>query len=111
MLTAWFTAEYGLWFRLPAARTDAQLGSPILLGGTSNHLRSDVVDKIGAWDPFNVTEDADLGLRIAASGYFTAVIESQTLEEANSDPINWVRQRCGGTRLPALPGWCTSGNR
>lgn len=92
MLTAWFTAEYGLWFGylLPGMMRSS---SPIPLGGTSNHLRSDVVDKIGAWDPFNVTEDADLGLRIAASGYFTAVIESQTLEEANSDPINWVRQR------------------
>ena len=92
LLTAWFTAEYGLWFGylLPGLMRSS---SPIPLGGTSNHLRSDVVDKIGAWDPFNVTEDADLGLRIAASGYFTAVVESQTLEEANSDPINWVRQR------------------
>ena len=45
------------------------------------------------WDPFNVTEDADLGLRIDASGYHTAVIDSATLEEANSDPINWIRQR------------------
>ena len=52
-----------------------------------------MLDKIGAWDPFNVTEDADLGLRIAASGYHTAVIDSATLEEANSDPINWIRQR------------------
>ena len=67
--------------------------SPIPLGGTSNHLRRDVLDEIGAWDPFNVTEDADLGLRIAASGYHTAVIDSTTLEEANSDPINWIRQR------------------
>ena len=47
----------------------------------------------GHWDPFNVTEDADLGLRIAASGYHTAVVDSVTLEEANSDPINWIRQR------------------
>ena len=67
--------------------------SPIPLGGTSNHLRRDVLDEIGAWDPFNVTEDADLGLRIAASGYHTAVVDSSTLEEANSDAINWIRQR------------------
>ena len=67
--------------------------SPIPLGGTSNHLRRDVLDEIGAWDPFNVTEDADLGVRIAASGYRTAVLDSSTLEEANSDPINWIRQR------------------
>jgi cellulose synthase/poly-beta-1,6-N-acetylglucosamine synthase-like glycosyltransferase len=92
MLTAWFTAEYRLWFGylLPGMMRST---SPIPLGGTSNHLRRDVLDEIGAWDPFNVTEDADLGLRIAASGYHTAVIDSSTLEEANSDAINWIRQR------------------
>jgi cellulose synthase/poly-beta-1,6-N-acetylglucosamine synthase-like glycosyltransferase len=92
LLTAWFTAEYALWFGylLPGMMRST---SPIPLGGTSNHLRRDVLDEIGAWDPFNVTEDADLGLRIAASAYRTAVIDSSTQEEANSDPINWVRQR------------------
>ncbi len=92
ILTGWFTAEYGLWFGylLPGMMRST---SPIPLGGTSNHLRRDVLDEIGAWDPFNVTEDADLGLRIDASGYHTAVIDSSTLEEANSDPINWIRQR------------------
>ncbi len=92
ILAAWFTAEYGLWFGylLPGMMRSS---SPIPLGGTSNHLRRDVLDEIGAWDPFNVTEDADLGLRIDASGYHTAVIDSSTQEEANSDPINWIRQR------------------
>ena len=92
ILTGWFTAEYGLWFGylLPGLM---RTSSPIPLGGTSNHLLSPVLDKIGAWDPFNVTEDADLGLRIAASGYHTAVVDSVTFEEANSDPINWIRQR------------------
>ncbi|MDT5176952.1 MAG: glycosyltransferase XagB [Mycobacterium sp.] len=92
LLTAWFTAEYGLWFGylLPGLM---RTRSPIPLGGTSNHLLHPVLDKIGAWDPYNVTEDADLGLRISASGYRTAIIDSQTLEEANSDPINWIRQR------------------
>jgi glycosyltransferase XagB len=92
VLTGWFTAEYGLWFGylLPGMMSST---SPIPLGGTSNHLRRDVLNKIGSWDPFNVTEDADLGLRISASGYRTAVIDSYTLEEANSDPINWIRQR------------------
>jgi glycosyltransferase XagB len=92
ILTSWFTAEYGLWFGylLPGMMRSS---SPIPLGGTSNHLRREILDEIGAWDPFNVTEDADLGLRIDASGYHTAVIDSATLEEANSDPINWIRQR------------------
>ncbi|OBC09217.1 N-acetylglucosaminyltransferase [Mycobacterium sp. 852013-50091_SCH5140682] len=92
LLTAWFTAEYALWFGylLPGMMVST---SPIPLGGTSNHLRRDILRTIGAWDPFNVTEDADLGLRIASHGYRTAVIDSFTLEEANSDVINWIRQR------------------
>lgn len=92
ILTGWFTAEYNLWFGylLPGMMRSE---SPIPLGGTSNHLRLDVLKEIGAWDPFNVTEDADLGLRIHALGYRTAVLDSVTLEEANSDPINWIRQR------------------
>lgn len=92
LLTAWFTADYALWFGfvLPGLmRGDA----PIPLGGTSNHLRRAILDEIGAWDPFNVTEDADLGVRIAESGYRTAVLDSVTWEEANSDPVNWIRQR------------------
>ncbi|MFI7000067.1 glycosyltransferase [Nocardia sp. NPDC050175] len=92
LLTAWFTADYGLWFGflLPGLMRSK---APIPLGGTSNHFKRDVVTDIGAWDPYNVTEDADLGVRIAVSGYRTAVIDSTTLEEANPDPINWVRQR------------------
>lgn len=92
LLTGWFTAEYNLWFGylLPGMMRSE---SPIPLGGKSNHLRRDVLEEIGAWDPFNVTEDADLGLRIHALGYRTAVLDSTTLEEANSDPINWIRQR------------------
>ncbi|MBY6367152.1 glycosyltransferase [Rhodococcoides corynebacterioides] len=92
LLTGWFTADYALWFGylLPGLMKSR---SPIPLGGTSNHLRADVIAEVGAWDGFNVTEDADLGVRIAASGYSTAVLDSTTLEEANSDPINWVRQR------------------
>ena len=67
--------------------------APIPLGGTSNHFRRDVLESLGAWDPYNVTEDADLGVRLARSGYRCEVIESVTLEEANSDFVNWVKQR------------------
>ena len=92
VLTAWFTADYGIWFGylLPGIMVSR---APIPLGGTSNHFRRSVLSDIGAWDPYNVTEDADLGVRIAASGYRTAVVDSTTLEEANVDAINWVRQR------------------
>ncbi|MCZ4558021.1 glycosyltransferase [Rhodococcus maanshanensis] len=92
LLTGWFTVEYGVWFSylLPGLM---HFKAPIPLGGTSNHLRRSVLEEIGAWDPFNVTEDADLGVRIAVRGYTTAVLDSTTFEEANSDPINWLRQR------------------
>ncbi|MCX5042042.1 glycosyltransferase [Aldersonia sp. NBC_00410] len=92
MLTRWFTVEYGVLFSflLPGLMAS---NSPIPLGGTSNHIRRTLFDKIGAWDPFNVTEDADLGVRIAARGYRTMVIDSTTIEEANIDAINWIRQR------------------
>ena len=92
LLTRWFTAEYAAWFDLflPALHA-ARL--PIPLGGTSNHFRTEILRQLGAWDPFNVTEDADLGVRIFKAGYTTSVMDSVTYEEANSDFVNWIRQR------------------
>ena len=92
LLTRWFTAEYSAWFNLllPALHYAAL---PIPLGGTSNHFRTDVLRQVGAWDPHNVTEDADLGIRLHKAGYRTAVMDSLTYEEANSDFVNWIRQR------------------
>ncbi|WP_327000677.1 glycosyltransferase [Dactylosporangium sp. NBC_01737] len=91
-ITRWFTLDYATWFRslLPGL---VALGMPIPLGGTSNHLRMATLRRLGAWDPFNVTEDADLGIRLARLGYRVGVLDSVTLEEANSDFINWVKQR------------------
>jgi cellulose synthase/poly-beta-1,6-N-acetylglucosamine synthase-like glycosyltransferase len=66
---------------------------PLPLGGSSNHFRTAVLRRIGAWDPYNVTEDADLGMRLARFGYRTAVIPSTTYEEAPSRFRPWLRQR------------------
>jgi glycosyltransferase XagB len=92
LLTRWFTVEYDTWFRwlLPGLMAT---GAPIPLGGTSNHIRREALVAVGAWDPWNVTEDADLGLRLARCGYRVAMLGSTTAEEANSDAINWVKQR------------------
>ena len=68
-------------------------GLPLPLGGTSNHFRVDVLRGVGAWDPYNVTEDADLGLRLSRLGYDTGVLDSLTYEEANTQLGNWMRQR------------------
>ncbi len=69
------------------------MGAPIPLGGTSNHFRTRQLRSLDGWDPFNVTEDADLGMRLAKHGYRTAILDSSTMEEANSRPLNWLRQR------------------
>jgi hypothetical protein len=91
-LTRMFTLEYSYWFDylLPGLDT---LDIPIPLGGTSNHFKLETLIELGAWDPFNVTEDADLGVRAYAKGYKVAVVNSTTYEEANNEPINWIRQR------------------
>jgi glycosyltransferase XagB len=70
-----------------------QQGWPIPLGGTSNHFRIDVLRKVGGWDPFNVTEDADLGIRLARCGFAVDVLSATTVEEANTSLANWMRQR------------------
>lgn len=92
IITRWFTVEYTMWFTqfLPGL---THLGAPLPLGGTSCHFRHDVLVGSGAWDAFNVTEDADLGVRLHRLGYRTAVLRSITMEEANSDFVNWVKQR------------------
>jgi len=92
LLTRLFAAEYNLWFGLILPGLYA-LKAPIPLGGTSNHFPRRILEKISGWDPFNVTEDCDLGLRLYSLGYRTAIIDSITHEEANSRLGNWLRQR------------------
>jgi cellulose synthase/poly-beta-1,6-N-acetylglucosamine synthase-like glycosyltransferase len=92
LLTRWFTHEYSMWFELLLPGV-MQLNIPIPLGGTSNHFKMSVLKEINAWDPYNVTEDADLGIRLYKSGYTTAIVDSRTWEEANSRTGNWIRQR------------------
>ncbi|MCC3375093.1 glycosyltransferase [Cohnella sp. REN36] len=92
MLTRWFTHEYSMWFELLLPGV-MQLDIPIPLGGTSNHFKMKALKEINAWDPYNVTEDADLGIRLYKEGYNTAIVDSRTWEEANSRYGNWIRQR------------------
>lgn len=91
-LTRQFTAEYATLFG-ELLRALAQHRLPLPLGGTSNHFRVEVLRSVGAWDPYNVTEDADLGIRLARLGYDTGVLDSFTYEEANTRLGNWMRQR------------------
>src|ERR1700761_3687731 len=91
-LTRMFTLEYSYWFDYMLTGLDT-FDIPIPLGGTSNHFKFDYLMELGGWDPFNVTEDADLGVRAYAKGHKIAIVNSTTYEEANTDPLNWIRQR------------------
>lgn len=91
-LTKMFTLEYSYWFDYMLPGLDS-LKIPIPLGGTSNHFKFDKLMELGGWDGFNVTEDADLGLRCYAKDYKITVLDSTTYEEANNDFFNWIRQR------------------
>lgn len=87
-----FAADYFAQFRgyLPMLE---QHGWPIPLGGTSNHFRRSALVAAGGWDPHNVTEDADLGLRLARQGYRIGLIETPTFENAPGTRAVWIRQR------------------
>jgi glycosyltransferase XagB len=87
-----FTAEYASLFNviLPNLASERL---PLPLGGTSNHFRCHILEKVGGWDPFNVTEDADLGTRLVRFGYRSGVIDSATFEEANVQLGSWIKQR------------------
>ncbi|MDC7674720.1 glycosyltransferase family 2 protein [Asticcacaulis machinosus] len=87
-----FAAEYAVQFDvlLPAF---CRLKLPFPLGGTSNHFRTKVLKSIGAWDSYNVTEDADLGLRLAQYGYTSAMLKAPTIETPPSNIYTWIPQR------------------
>ena len=94
-----FYIEYLTLFRgiLPVL---ASWNMPLPLGGTSNHFKVSILKDVGAWDPYNVTEDADLGIRMAREGYRTSTISLPTYEEAPPTLDPWIKQR---TRW--MKGW------
>lgn len=91
-LSRCFTMEYASWFRavLPGI---ARLGLVVPLGGTTLFFRKDILIRLGGWDAHNVTEDADLGLRLYRHGFRTEVLATTTYEEANCRALPWVKQR------------------
>ena len=100
---SWFTRQFTIEY---TALFDALLPAlkwmewPIPLGGTSNHFSRRALEDVGAWDPFNVTEDADLGFRLVRKGWHVDVLRSTTWEEAPQTFPVWFKQR---TRW--LKGW------
>ena len=92
-----FEIEYAILFRvwLPFL---ARLNLPLPLGGTSNYFRRNRLEDAGGWDAWNVTEDADLGLRLARFGGRAATISSPTWEEAPVRFPDWLAQRARWTK-------------
>lgn len=91
-LSRCFTVEYAVWFRviLPGL---SRLGLVVPLGGTTLFFRRAALEKLGGWDAHNVTEDADLGVRLARHGYRAELIDIVTEEEANCRFWPWIKQR------------------
>ncbi len=87
-----FAIEYHMCFAV-LLKELADLGAPIPLGGTSMFIRREALESAGGWDAHNVTEDADLGMRLARAGFQSGVIDSTTWEEAAASPKPWIRQR------------------
>ncbi len=92
LLARLFGVDYGAWYdqMLPGLM---RAHAFIPLGGTSNHFRTEVLRQIGGWDPFNVTEDCDLGARLSRAGLGILMLDSVTWEEAVTTIQPWIRQR------------------
>lgn len=97
LLTRLFAVDYAVWYDqlLPglAFSERRRSGAFIPLGGTSNHFRVETLRQVGGWDPFNVTEDCDLGARLGRAGLRVAMLDSTTWEEAVPHIRPWIRQR------------------
>ncbi len=87
-----FAIEYATWFDV-MMRGLARLDAPIPLGGSSVFFRVSALRALGGWDGRNVTEDADLGMRLAQAGRRCVLLDATTFEEAACRPGAWVRQR------------------
>lgn len=92
LIAAHWQLEYATQFHLllPAK---AMLGLPMPIGGTSNHFRRQALLEAGGWDAWNVTEDADLGLRFATRGQRVGVLNLGTHEDAPTTFRVWSAQR------------------
>lgn len=92
IITECFSVEYSILFDFYLFGLDF-LNLPILLGGTSNHFKVKELKKIGFWDSYNVTEDAELSIRIYSNNYKIKMLDSLTLEESPIEMIAFIKQR------------------
>lgn len=91
-ITRLFNAEFSFYYDLLLPGLQ-KIGSPLPLSGHSTHFRRELLERIGAWDPYNVTEDCDIGIRLYRIGYKTGVLNSLSREEATTTLSSWIMQR------------------
>ncbi len=91
-LSRCFAIEYATWWRMVLPGI-GRLGLVLPLGGTTLFFRREILKELCGWDAHNVTEDADLGVRLARHGYVTELVPTVTYEEANCRAWPWVKQR------------------
>lgn len=94
-LAKFFNLEYLTWFSMTIVGLDKVQGqnAVIPLGGTSQHLRVKELIEMGGWDAVNVTEDCDLGIRLARQGKRTVISDSVTQEIAVEELKHFIPQR------------------
>lgn len=106
--------EYTHWYRsVVPALVSAKL--PVPLSGTTNFFKREVILKMKGWDPYNLTEDFDIGMRLYNSHkkvglvfdkvkerevgslfkgqYSIAMMHSVTREESPISFLSWLKQR------------------
>ena len=99
-----FALEYAVWFGLILPGL-ARMGLPVPLGGTTVFIRRHALEAVGGWDAHNVTEDADLGIRLYRHGWRTDLVDTETVEEPTQRPVAWVRQRSRWLKGYAVTWW------
>jgi glycosyltransferase XagB len=92
LLTNLFMFEYDLWFKY-ILYSLTYFNLPIMLGGTSNHFKTKILRQVGCWDPYNVTEDADIGIKLSTKGYKVGYLDSETSEDCPISLKSWFKQR------------------
>jgi glycosyltransferase XagB len=86
--------EYFFWFK-SRLHYHARLGA-IPLGGNTVFFERALIARVGGWDERNLTEDADLGLRLSAVGEHARVVYDDryvTKEETPPTLAHFIRQR------------------
>ncbi len=87
-----FALEYKILFSL-ALQVLSNLNMVMPLGGSSNHFHTESLRKVGGWDAFNLTEDAELSMRLAKNGFRTQMLSPPTIENAPHSLSVWFNQR------------------